>query len=534
MFRFGPAPRVVLLALLFFSLVAPRPAAAVVANLTVRPTAFSPNGDSVKDTTLIRWDVLNDPAACVVVTLQSGPKRRQFNLGPRPTGVDSLAWDGTDSLGVVMADTLYSVVLQEFDATCAGQPLSAPSVTVRLDTTAPPLPVFDSADTLVTRATQKIQGDAVAADTVALYLGGVPVDTVQTTGSSPNLRFLFDIVLAEGHNSLSVKSWDRAGNESPQTTAVDFVYQNTPDVSGMIPTPEVFSPNGDGRRDTTRFTFNLDAATSRLNVQVRRGTAPPANAIDPTIPVALLYDGPALQGPQAFGWDGRDSTGTITSDGEYVFVVKPDSLAPDGSSIPGVRQFFRRVVLDNTAPATPYADPVPGSTTFRTQAEFSVWVALTDSVRIIRDGVVIRTDDVELSLGAAAATHAVPLHVGQNHIQFQALDEAGNVSGLSATYTIDFETPLGFHAPERFRSGDAFGVNLSSPASSAVIDLYTLRGTPVRQLVATGSATHYELPWDLKDFAGSVVGDGPYLARLRVSYANGTGTEAKAAIVVVK
>jgi len=128
----------------------------------------------------------------------------------------------------------------------------------------------------------------------------------------------------------------------------------------------------------------------------------------------------------------------------------------------------------------------------------------------------------------------VPLHVGQNHIQFQALDEAGNVSPLSAMYTIDYETPLGFHAPERFRAGDAFGVNLPSAAISAVIDLYTLRGTPVRQLVATGSATHYELPWDLKDFAGSIVGDGPYLARLRVSYANGTGTEAKAAIVVVK
>jgi hypothetical protein len=128
----------------------------------------------------------------------------------------------------------------------------------------------------------------------------------------------------------------------------------------------------------------------------------------------------------------------------------------------------------------------------------------------------------------------VPLHAGQNLIQFQAVDEAGNVSALSATYTVDYETPLGFHAPEKFRKGDAFGGNLSCFASSVVIDLYTLRGTPVRQLVATGSASHYELPWDLKDFAGVFVGDGPYLARLRVSYPDGTGTEAKAAIVVVK
>jgi flagellar hook assembly protein FlgD len=534
MLRSGSAQRAVILALLVFSLSAPRPAAADLGNLRVRPTAFSPNGDGVKDTATIRWDVLNQPAACLLLTIQKGPNRVRFNLGARPVGADSLTWDGKDSLGVVLPDTLYTVLLQEFDTTCAGQPLAGPSVSLLLDTTAPPLPTYDTPDTLVTRPALKIQGDAVAADSVALFLGGVPVDTVQTTGAAPNLRYTFDVVLAEGHNSYSVQSWDRSGNSSAQATARDYVYQNTPDVTASQASPLVFSPNGDGRADSTRFTFNLDAATSRLNVQVRRGEAPSGGGIDATVPVTLLYDGPASAGPQAFTWDGRDSAGTITSDGDYVFVARPDSVAPDGSPIPGVRQFYRKVTLDNSAPTAPYVDPVPGPTTFRTQVELNVWNTLADSLRIFRDGVLLRTAEVEPSLSPHAAVFAVPLHTGQNLIHFQAVDEAGNVSGLSATYTVDYETPLGFHAPEKFRKGDAFGVNLSSSASSVVIDLYTLRGTPVRQLVATGSASHYELPWDLKDFAGVFVGDGPYLARLRVSYPNGTGTEAKAAIVVVK
>jgi hypothetical protein len=108
------------------------------------------------------------------------------------------------------------------------------------------------------------------------------------------------------------------------------------------------------------------------------------------------------------------------------------------------------------------------------------------------------------------------------------------VSAVGGPYTIVFDTPLGFHAPEKFGVGDVFGVNLETPANSVVIDLFTLRGTPVRQLTASGSATHYELPWDLKDVAGNVVGDGPYMVRLRVGYANGTGQETKGAIVVVK
>ena len=533
MLRSGLAPCVVLLVLLACSTFAPRPVAAIVSGLTVRPTAFSPNGDGVRDTTVFRWNIVTNPAACLRLSIRNIKGQRIFELGARPTGADSLVWDGTDILGVVLPDTLYGVVLEEFTDGCDTL-LSNGQVTVLLDVTPPPIPTYDTPDTLVTRAAFKIQGDAVGADSVALFLGGVPVDTVQTTGAAPALRYLFDVVLSEGHNSYSVQAWDRAGNFSPQATARDYVYQNTPDIGPVTVVPVVFSPNGDGRSDTTRVSFNLDAATARLNVQVRRGTAPVGGATDFTIPVTTLYDLPANAGPQAFTWDGRDSAGTITSDGAYVFVIRPDSVTTDGTPVPGTRQTFRSVTLDNAPPAAPYVDPVPGTTTFRTQVELTVWSTLADSLRIYRDGVLLRVDEVEPSISPRSSQHVVPLHTGQNQITLQLLDEAGNVSALSATYTVRFDTPIGFHAPEKFRMGDAFGINLSSPASSAVVDLYTLRGTPVRQLVATGSATHYELPWDLKDFTGAFVGDGPYLARLRVTYPNGTGTEAKAAIVVVK
>jgi hypothetical protein len=179
-------------------------------------------------------------------------------------------------------------------------------------------------------------------------------------------------------------------------------------------------------------------------------------------------------------------------------------------------------------------DPPPPARSLRTEVVLNVLVVQTDSLRIYRDGALVRTDEVEITLGATGSVHSVPLHLGPNVIVLQGIDFAGNLSGLAGPYTVSYETPIGFHAPERFGRGDAFGVNLESPASSVVIELFTLRGTPVRQLSVTGSALHYELPWDLKDVAGNFVGDGPYLARLRIGYANGTGAETKAAIVVVK
>ena len=533
MLRSGIVPRALILALLVLSILAPRQAAAIVSNMTVRPTAFSPNGDGIRDHVVFRWNIVSNTAACLRLSIRNVTRHRVFELGPRPTGPDSLLWDGTDSLGVVLPDTIYGVTLEEFDTTCTNLQSNG-QVTVLLDTAAPPQATYDFPDTLVTRPAFQVQGDATSADSVALFLGGVPVDTVLTTGSAPDHRYLFDVVLTEGHNSYSVQAWDKAGNFAPQTTAVDVVYQNTPDVGPMSATPSSFSPNGDGRSDSTRVKFNLDAATANLNVQVRRGEAPNGNIPDATVPVITLYDAAAPAGQQIFVWDGRDSAGVVTTDGAYVFVVQPESLAADGTPIPGFRRSYAKIVLDNTPPAAPYAQPVPAATTFRGTAELTVMTTLADSLRIFRDGTLLRVDVIEPSVSPKASVHAVPLHSGTNVITLQLVDLAGNESALGGPYTIKFETPLGFHAPEKFRKGDAFGINLSSPASSIVIDLFTLRGSPVRQLSSTSSSTHYEMPWDLKDATGQFVGDGPYLARLRVSYPNGTGQETKAAIVVVK
>src|SRR5262245_13389658 len=251
MLRSGSATRIVLLALFALSILPPRPAAAAVSHLRVRPTAFSPNGDNLRDLAMVRWDVVADPAACILLTFQKGTDRIQFDLGPRAVGPDSLAWDGLDSLAAVMPDGLYSVILEERDDTC-GVVRSVGSVTLTLDVTAPPIPTYDTPDTLVTKPAFKIQGEAAGADSVALFLGGVPVDTVQTTGVAPDLSYLFDVVLTEGHNSYSVQAWDRAGNFSPQATARDYVYQNTPDIGPVSVVPLAFSPNADGRSDTTR------------------------------------------------------------------------------------------------------------------------------------------------------------------------------------------------------------------------------------------------------------------------------------------
>jgi len=542
MLGFGTMSRsflIALLALAFLAAASTGPTGAAVIGTHAVPSAFSPNGDGVRDSTMILW-TLTDSAACLVVrVVPSGttlPPVRRFYLGERPAGVDTLVWNGTDSTGVLLPDRTYNFFVEQLPASCNKDSiLSQGQTAVLLDTAVPPAPTIAHGDTSVTRSQFKVQGVAAFADTVALFRDGARFDTTFTAPpGDAAAAYSFDVVLTEGDNRFSVQSWDRAGNVSPQSLDVNVFYLNAPDISGVSAVPATFSPNGDGRADSTRMRLTLDVPTTRLVVEARRGTAPTPGLPDQTEPVAVLYDGPAPAGAQFYTWDGTDSLGTTAADGEYVLVAQAESLLAGGTPVQGTRRSYARVVLDTAPPPPPFISPPPPARSLSSQVTLNVTVSESDSLRIFRDGFLLRTDQVDVTLGPSVSAHPFPLHIGTNLVTLQAIDLAGNLSVVGGPYTVVYETPVGFHAPERFGKGDVFGVNLQSPATSIVIELFTLRGTPVRQLTATGNTTHFELPWDLKDVAGNLVGDGPYMARLLVGYANGTGQETKAAIVVVK
>lgn len=512
------------------------PALSSIVDLRVTPTVISPNGDGARDQALVTWSIADSTASDLLLTIRkSGGTTtaiaRQFRLGPRPVGPDQFLWDGTDSLGSLVPDTLYSVQLTQFNG--VGAVIADARVTVRVDVTPPPAPTTDTPDTTVTDSLFKFEGFAAGADSVILFRSGVPIDTVGTSGDP--LVYSFSVALIEGLNRLSVQAFDRGRNFSPQTPDVEVLYLNAADVAQERVFPNPFSPNGDGVRDTTRVSFLLDAPTGRLEVTVRRGTFPTATTpADFSQPVAVVFDAPAAKGKYSIPWDGRDSLGTFVGDGAYFFKIHADSVDAMGTTLPAAGSSYVPFTVDNTPPAVPQLLPPPPPRTIRSTLPLTIQLILADSVRVYRDGILIATIPSGAPNGFAKVQATVPLRLGTNEITLQAFDSAGNLSPIAGPFIVFYEAPIGFHAPERFTGGDAFDVNLTTPASSVVIELFTLRGEPVRRLVSTASTTRYEVVWDLKDTFGRFVGDGPYLARLRVTYPDGTGTEQKAAIVVVK
>ena len=105
---------------------------------------------------------------------------------------------------------------------------------------------------------------------------------------------------ADGRYGIVLTARNAIGIETTATLAV--VVDRT--TAGFQVSPQVFSPNNDGRLDTTRFSFTLDKP-ARATLTIRRGQKT----------IGQVYSGQLQAGYQAIDWNGRFRRGV----GEHEF-----------------------------------------------------------------------------------------------------------------------------------------------------------------------------------------------------------------------
>jgi flagellar hook assembly protein FlgD len=161
------------------------------------------------------------------------------------------------------------------------------------------------------------------------------------------------------------------------TDADDIVVDRT--LGNLRVAPRPFSPNGDGRRETTTATFDL-ARAATVRVLVLYGDRR----------IATLRSAVGLQaGPQSFAWDGRTGSGTRASQRRYTVRVEATTSL-------GTRVLSSRVKLDTTPPSVRIARAVAGRRT-------SVTVVLGEAALLkVRFGT-----SIGVSLSATAGTHTL-------------------------------------------------------------------------------------------------------------------------------
>jgi flagellar hook assembly protein FlgD len=484
-----------------------------VSNISVRPAAFSPNGDGVNDTTVVSFttsseaksvrlyvDVV-DASEDTVAVLADGEEYA--------TGEAAFTWDGTRTEGGAAAEGVYEFVIVAADEFYTTPPYSA---SARLDITpprfmtyihpnpyTPDLPLADSVLTVELSVTDSEGGDLLTA-TISTE---EPPETLCTYSLAPS-------------DSAYICGWD--GRESDDGRYDIFVRSSDPAGNSMEAYYEV-------DLDTEAPEISIETpAESFLNYipATYWVTATDRNGVDSL--KVRFYAGSEFMVPDGYPRDECCYTWPESLRIEDEFLL--ECMALDGVGHWG--SSFRSVLVDTTPPERPEIAPLPEKV-----GEPALQVDGTgtgdDSVRVYVNGASQKR--AKISSGGSWSV-AVTLKLGSNAIYAVSSDLAGNVSEPSETAAVEYTEATGIYVPEEFTEDSAIEINLPKEADRITVRILSLEGSYIASIIEDDPDIYNEIEWDLTDAGGKQVKNGIYVFVIEVAYADGGSEMDKKAVLV--
>lgn len=504
---------------------------------------FSPNGDGRADETTVTFGLAQ--ALRLTVDVRRGSAagalvRRLVSDQTFPAGQHALAWDGRDGSGNAQPDGDYFLVAEGLDG-CFN--VGRVSALVTVDVTPPVALIAQPSDGQLVSSSVDVRGRATDAHfgeyELAFGEGVTPAGwTVVRAGGG-------QVGLPPGPAG-ALGNWAPPPVPGPdpvfftlRLVAVDAA-ENTSEARVTVPVgprlfldhlsaePAVFSPNGDGRRETVALEYRL-LLPGRVTLQVRRLDG----SVQRTLEAAA--DHPA--GTYAFAWDGLRDDGAAAPEEELQAVVRVE----DPAGGPSFQEQAVLFALDRTPPALELLSPGAGSFVDRTgpvrgsvdDPRLTRWsVSATDpagALYALGQGTEPRQDSFLAPLDL--------LPDGPYTLVLGAEDEAENVASRGLSFTVDSIAPeagLELRPRQVLRRGPqpiavqgrATDLNLAEWVLS-----FGAGEVPASFVeIARGTAGGQGLTLGLWQVAS--VPDGPYTVRLTVLDKAGHQAEARETVVL--
>ncbi len=454
-----------------------------IAGLSIDKPIFSPNGDGVQDDLEISYRI--DEYATVDVKVfrlikdkdgsyvLDSTSLRTIEAGLQHlTGTENTSWDGRDDEGVVVADGKYTI--QVFATDPCGN-TARKRVPVEVDNTPPattitfPQPDDTPGNIIEVRgATSDLHFkgyllEAGEGDNPEIwsYISG------KATPVKESVLGIWKAFGLEGVWTLRLTAEDRAGNRSEKTVTVDIATRKDL-IKDLGVTPELFSPNNDGRLDSTVINYELTDA-SDVKIEILDSENIVKKTYTTTVPSPGTY---------TYTWNGRDDTDTAVPDGAYI--VRLTAVLLSDTSV--TQEEKVTVFVDTTPPVVDIRQPEDDS-----------YVRIVD---IVVNGTIKDENLVEYSLTYTgdAGTELLDnanqsredytfgilndLPEGGYTLNIEAKDSGGNRTVKDIPFTIDRTLPkIALYKP---RDGEYYGYdrNIIVIAGSIIeenLDTYTLR-----------------------------------------------------------
>jgi len=511
---------------------------------------FSPDGDGSKDTFVFRntGSVENDWQ--VVIRDSAGQAVRTQEYKDRSAPRD-FTWDGTADDGKRVPDGVYSVSLVTKDE--AGNVVESTVAGITVDTSRPRVSIATD-DSVMSPNNDGIKDtlhlipsieSTKGLETWRIYvLNSEKKEVWAVSGTASNLpqqSYVFSGLdsqgksLPDGMYEAGIDLTYRNGYK-PQKLSDNFYVDDTPPSATirLQDTTRIFSPDGDGRKDSYSFVFS-SSEEDTWNLIIR---SKGKNEV-----VVRQF---SQKLPMAFEWDGKDDQGKTVPDGDYeVYIFAVDRAGNSFSAVsPTVKVDTRKPALSlttNRDAFSPNGDGIADDLTFKPvldlkdaivawkftlldqQSGSEVWTfgtpnASTGTIDTIPEQFVLvgkNNAGSDLVEGKYKAT------IWVSWINGYQTEASSNVITLDRTYpqakvsvNKTIFNPMGREDQQ---------VVLISQTGSAE-DLWKAQildstGKAVRSWDFSG--VPQDIPWDGKNDSGFVVPDGSYIYRLKSTDAAG-------------
>jgi large repetitive protein len=431
-----------------------------IAALAIDKDIFSPNADGVMDDININYTInkyatvdvrifrllrQNDeyvPDTTSLRTITSGLR----HLG----GAENIKWDGRDDAGQVLPDGMYAIKVFAKDS-CGNT--NSKWTGVEIDNT-PPITIISyprPPDQLGNIVEVKGTADDPNFGNYILEAGaGENPGNWQTvsSGSSPvkeNILGEWNTSELSGKWTLRLTSSDTVGNKRSVSTLVDL-GQRKALIKDLSAAPQLFSPNNDGRSDSSTISYTLtDACQIKIDI------------VDSSSVIRRTYtvSAPSV-GTYTYIWDGKDNSGSVVTDGAYTV-----RLSAALASNPSVTQEETiTIVVDATAPVIDVKSPAANA---YVSGDLQIFGSIADvnltSYSMIYTGAsgAVQVDSGALNREGYIFGTLSGLAEGSYTLNVTATDKAGNNAERNIVFTIDRTAPkVTMDSP---KEGEVYGIS---------------------------------------------------------------------------
>ncbi len=299
-------------------------------SIAAEHTVFSPDGDGRRDTMTIAQSSSEEQKWQAKIVDQSDDPVKTMSW----TGsVEDVVWDGTGDEGETVPDGEYTYVVSATDR--AGNSIRKRIDPITVDTRKTPIeisveqsafsPNGDRTKDTLTLSTDVAVQEGIRGwefyifDTTsgeAVYTETHPdARTVPTTIEWNGQATELDAATApEGEYDAELGVYYRKGNHPVNRTDESIRLDTTPPTVSLKADYRLFSPNGDGNRDS----ITIDQVSSREPQWHAEITASDGSTVYTQSWTGMLED---------FTWQGRDDAGNFVADGRYRYTVSATDRA---------------------------------------------------------------------------------------------------------------------------------------------------------------------------------------------------------------